>query len=142
MNRSLSTQIHQEFHMYSKRAFMSALSVLGAAIVACALPIYSQANEPARTERMSFQRANLQSDEGVRKVYILIVQAANSACETSTEDAEVIVRGSPGACVQAAVARAVRQIDSQKLIQVYIAHNGMERAREYGVSDAVRSAGN
>jgi len=106
------------------------------------LPICSQAEEPARTEKVSFQRTNLQSDEGARKVYSLIVQAANSACETSSEDTDVIMRGGPGPCVQAAVAHAVRQIASQKLVQVYVAQNGTDRAREYGISDSVRTAGN
>jgi UrcA family protein len=110
--------------------------------VAAFLPICSQADEPARTEKVRFQRANLQSDEGARKVYMLIVQAANSACETSSTDTDVIMRGRPGPCVQEAVAHAVRQIDNQHLVQVYIAENGMDRAREYGISDAVRTAGN
>jgi UrcA family protein len=120
---------------------VAASLAIGVAVIAF-LPICSQADEPARTEKVSFQRANLQSDEGARKVYMLIVQAANSACETSSTDTDVIMRGGPGPCVQEAVARAVRQIDSKKLVQVYVAHNGIDRAREYGISDAVRTASN
>lgn len=108
--------------------------------VAAFLPICSQADEAARSEKVRFQIANLQSDEGARKVYMLIVQAANGACETSSTDADVIYRGRPGPCVQEAVAHAVRQINNQHLMQVYIAQNGMDRAREYGISDAVRTA--
>jgi len=119
---------------------VAASLAIGVAVTAF-LPICSQADEPVRAEKVSFQRANLQSDEGARKVYMLIVQAANSACETSSQDTDVIMRRGPGRCVQAAVARAVRQIDSQKLVQVYVAHNGMDRAREYGISDALRTAG-
>jgi UrcA family protein len=120
---------------------VTASLAIGVAVTAF-LPICSQADVPARTEKVSFQKANLQSDEGARKVYMLIVQAANSACETSSTDTDVIMRGGPGPCVQETVARAVRQIDSQKLVQVYVAHNGIDRAREYGIPDAVRTASN
>jgi ribosomal protein L13E len=41
-----------------------------------------------------------------------------------------------------AVARTVRQINSQKLVQLYVAYNGIDRAREYGISGAVRTASN
>lgn len=120
---------------------VAASLAIGVAVTAF-LPICSQADAPARTEKVSFQRANLQSDEGARKVYMLIVQAANSACETSSTDTDVIMRGHAGLCVQEAVAHAVRQIDNQHLVRVYIAKNGMDRAREYGISDVVRTAGN
>jgi UrcA family protein len=120
---------------------VAASLAIGIAVTAF-LPICSQADEPARTEKVNFQKVNLQSDEGARKVYVLIVQGANSACETSSTDTDVIMRGRPGPCVQEAVARAVRQIDSQKLVQVYVANNGIDRAREYGLADAVRTASN
>jgi UrcA family protein len=120
---------------------VAASLAIGVAVTAF-FPICSQADESARTEKLSFSRAKLESDEGARKVYILIVQAANSACETSSTDTDVIVRGAPGPCVQKAVAHAVRQIDNQKLAQVYVANNGVDRAREYGISDAVRTASN
>jgi len=123
-----------------KSKFAASLAI-GVAVTAF-LPICSQADEPARTEKVSFQKVNLQSDEGARKVYSLIVQAANSACETSDTDTDVRMRGGPGLCVRDAVARTVRQLDSQKLVQVYVAHNGIDRAREYGISDAVRTASN
>jgi UrcA family protein len=54
---------------------VTASLAIGVAVTAF-LPICSQADEPARTEKVSFQKANLQSDEGARKVYMLIVQAA------------------------------------------------------------------
>ena len=121
---------------------VAASLAIGVAVTAF-FPICSQADDTARTEKLSFPRTKLQSDEGARRVYKLIVQAANSACETSSTDTDVIMRnGSPGPCVQEAVARAVRQIDSQKLAQVYVADNGIDRAREYGISDATRTASN
>jgi UrcA family protein len=120
---------------------VAASLAIGVAVTAF-FPICSRADEPARTEQLSFSRTKLQSDDGARKVYILIVQAANSACGTSSTDTDVIVRGGPGPCVQKAVARTVRQIDSQKLAQVYVANNGIDRAREYGISDAARTASN
>ena len=120
---------------------IAASLAIGVAVTAF-FPICSQADEAARAEKLSFQRTKLQSDEGARKVYILIVQSANSACGTSSTDTDVIMRRRPGPCVQEAVARAVRQIDSQKLAQVYVANNGIDRAREYGISDAARTASN
>src|SRR5271163_3698511 len=99
--------------------------------VAAFLPVCSQADEPEQSVKLHYQRENLQSVEGARKVYMLIVQAANSACGASSTDTDVIMRGGPGQCVQETVARAVRQIDNQQLVQVYIAQNGMNRAREY-----------
>jgi UrcA family protein len=120
---------------------VAASLAIGVAVTAF-FPMCSQADQPARTERLSFPRTKLQSDEGARKVYILIVQAANSACETSSIDTDVIMRSGPGSCVQQAVARAVRQLDSQKLAQVYVANNGIDRAREYGISEAARTASN
>jgi UrcA family protein len=120
---------------------VAASLAIGVAVTAF-FPIYSQADETARTEKLSFSRTKLQSDEGARKVYTLIVQAANSACETSSTDTDVVMRRGPGPCVQEAVARAVRQLNSQKLAQVYVADNGIDRAREYGISDAARTASN
>jgi UrcA family protein len=120
---------------------VAASLAIGVAVTAF-FPMCSQASEPARTEQLSFPRTKLQSDDGARKVYILIVQAANSACGTSSTDTDVIMRRGPGPCVQEAVARAVRQIDSQKLAQVYVADNGMDRAREYGISNTARTASN
>ena len=120
---------------------VAASLAIGVAVTAF-FPICSQADDTARTEKLSFPRTKLQSDEGARKVYTLIVQAANSACETSSTDTDVVMRRGPGPCVQEAVARAVRQIDSQKLAQVYVANNGIDRAREYGISDATRTASN
>ncbi len=119
---------------------VAASLVVGAAVTAL-LPVCSYADEPARTEKLHFNRTDLQSDEGARKVYGYIVQAANSACGTSSTDTDVIMRG-PGQCVRDAVAQAVRQIDSQRLVQVYIAENGVSRAQEHGVSDAVRTVKN
>jgi UrcA family protein len=123
------------------RANVAASLAIGAALTAF-LPICSQADEPARTEKVTFTKASLQSDEGARSVYFLIVQAANAACETSSSDIDVMVRGRAAPCVQRAVARAVRQLDSPKLVQVYVAHNGIDLAREYGISEEALTAGN
>jgi len=120
---------------------VAASLAIGVAVTAF-FPICSQADEAVQIEKLSFQRTKLQSDEGARKVYILIVQAANTACGASSADTDVIMRHGPGLCVREAVAHAVRQIDSQKLAQVYLANNGIDRAREYGISDAARTASN
>jgi hypothetical protein len=55
---------------------------------------------------------------------------------------DVMVRFGPGPCVKAAVARAVRQLNSAKLTQVYIEKNGVDVASTFGIQRDTRTAGN
>ena len=98
--------------------------------IAISAPVVSRAGEPQM--RVSYSDLNLSSPEGARHLYSRIERVANYACGTSNTDTDVIMRG-PGPCVRAAIAHAVRDINSAMLTKLYVERNGVDRARQFGI---------
>jgi UrcA family protein len=138
LDKSLETAMVNKFDKSRTRAFLAL-----AAVIAGFVPLGSQADEssPASVQ-LKYSSTSLNSTEGARHLYARIYRAANYACGTSDLDMDVMVRFGPGPCVKATVARAVRQLNSAKLTQVYIEKNGVDVASTFGIQRDTRTAGN
>jgi UrcA family protein len=106
-------------------AFALVIAIAGSA------PVVSRAAEPVKM-RVSYSDLKLSSPEDARHLYSRIERVANYACGTSNSDTDVIMRG-PGSCVRAAIAHAVRDINSAMLTKLYVERNGVDRARQFGI---------
>jgi UrcA family protein len=100
-------------------------------IAIAAAPVVSRADESVQI-RVSYSDLKLSSPEGARHLYSRIERVANYACGTSNTDTDVIMRG-PGPCVLAAIAHAVRGINTGMLTKLYVERNGVDRARQFGI---------
>jgi UrcA family protein len=112
-----------------------------AAVTAALTPIGTRADDfSPHSQRVSLARLDLNSVEGARKAYTRIRAAAWSVCGQSTEDIEVIVRGS-SECVKDAIARAVIGAQSVELSKFYVKTNGVQMAKLYGVTSPIVASG-
>jgi hypothetical protein len=66
--------------------------------------------------------------------------AAHYACGTSVYN-DVLLRGQEK-CVEESLARAVQQVNSPQLSQVYVVKNGVRVAMKYGIDGMPRTADN
>jgi len=111
---------------------------LATAILAFA-PVCSQADE-SQGVTVQFKAAAANTPDGARALYRHLKQAADSACNTSDSDTDVIYRHGASVCVKQAIAGAVRRINSPMLSQVFIENVGSGIAKDYGVTADVLTA--
>jgi len=130
--------------MFDKRFFGNTRLVvsLGAALIACA-PMGSQAadQETGKSIQLKVSDLDLNTDEGVRKLYRRIERASYAVCGSQRDDIDVIVRGA-GPCVRETIAHTVQALSLPSLANVYIKENGADAARKYDISTDVRTAKN
>lgn len=118
------------------KSYTRLMLALSATIMASA-PICAHADDAEPSYKVKF--ANPTTPEEARHLYAQIERAANYACGTSSNDAEVIM-GTPGPCVHEAISRAVRDSKNRNLAQVYIAKNGTDEAHKFGIDGDVVTA--
>jgi UrcA family protein len=123
--------------MFDLKSNARILLALTATVIASA-PICHADDSPVSV-RVKYSDLNTDTVQGAHRLYTRIEAAANSACGTSNTDAEVIMSG-PGPCVRNAIARAVRDVKSPALAQVYIEKNGARSAQEFGITAEMRTA--
>jgi UrcA family protein len=100
-------------------------------------PICSHADEAAPSYKI--KNSNPTTAEGSRLLYAQIERAANYACGTSNNDMQVMMNA-PGPCVHEAISHAIHDAKNANLSQVYIAKNGKDEARKFGISSDVITA--
>jgi UrcA family protein len=104
-----------------------------AATVIASAPICSHADDSAPSRKVKYSHPT--TPEGARHVYAQIERAANYACGTDSADLD-----KPGRCVREAIGRAIHDVNSPNLAQVYIEKNGMAEAHKFGISSDVMTA--
>lgn len=103
--------------------------------IAALTPICTHADDfSPRSMRVSLAHLNPNSVAGARKIYARLESAAWTVCGESTMDIEVMYRHGPSKCVKETLARAVRDVGSVELAQLYIKKNGAKLAKQYNVT--------
>jgi len=128
--------------MYTKRAFMSACPVLGAAIVACTLFAGSVAaldHEVTVAYRVSTQGLDLSLPAGARELYTRLKRAAEVVC-THGMRVDLAPSADPRACYEKALADAVRSAHMPLVTQVYLATHTLQQAVALGIDLPVEMA--
>jgi UrcA family protein len=128
--------------MYTKRAFMSAWPVLGAAIVACTLFAGSVAAEDEEftvSYRVSTQGLDLSQPAGARELYSRLRHAADVVC-THGMRLDLKPAADPQACYEKALADAVRSVHMPLVTQVYLATHTLQQAAAFGIDVPVMIA--
>ena len=111
-----------------------------ATAIAASAPVVCQADVLSPVQmRVNFSDLNINTAEGVSRLYSRIERTAYYACGTSSTDMEAIM-GAQGPCVKTAIAHAVRDLHSSMLTEVFIKKNGAEAARTFGVAVDTRTA--
>jgi UrcA family protein len=107
----------------NRRALVGSVGAAVAVAVAAASfsSVSVRATEPTPVTPQSAQ-VNLGSAEGAENFYARIELAARAACATPGQEGAARVQGQQ-ACVQAAIERAVREVNSPWLTKVYIQHD-------------------
>jgi UrcA family protein len=119
--------------MYTKRAFMSAFPVLGAAAVACTLFAGSVAAQDVTVAiQVSTQGLDLSQPAGAQKLYWRLLQAARVAC-TNGNRVGLAPSDDPQGCREKALGNAVRSANIPLVTQVYLATHTLRQAAAYGM---------
>ena len=126
--------------MYTKRAFMSAWPVLGAAIVACTLFAGNvAANEVTVAIQVSTKGLDVSQPGGAQKLYWRLQHAARVAC-TSGNRVGLAPSPDPQACGEKALADAIRAANLKLLTQVYLETHMLRQAAAHGIDVPVQMA--
>jgi UrcA family protein len=141
MKRSISMRIHQEIHMYTKRAFMSARGVLGAAVVAGTLCAGSVAAKDPVTvaSRVTTQGLDLSQPAGARELYLRFQHAATVVC-THGMRVDLAPSPNPQVCYEKALGDAIRSANLPLLTQVYLETHTLRDAAALGIDLPVQMA--
>jgi UrcA family protein len=140
MKRSISTRIHQEIHMYTKRAFMNARAVLGAAVVAGTLCAGSVAADPVTVaSRVTTQGLDLSQPAGARELYLRLQHAARVVC-THGMRVDLAPSPNPQGCYEKALGDAIRSANLPLLTQVYLQTHTLRDAAALGIELPVQMA--
>jgi len=126
--------------MYAKRAFMSAGSVLGAAIIACTLFTGRVvANEVTVAIPVSRQGLDLSQPAGAHELYTRLQHAARVVC---THGMRVDLEPSPDpeGCYEKALGNAIRSANVPLLTQAYLATHTLREAAAHGIDLPVQIA--
>ena len=126
--------------MYTKRAFMSAWPVVGAAIVACSLFAGSVAAKDVTVAiQVSTQGLDVSQPRGAQKLYWRLQYAARAAC-THGNRVGLAPSANPQGCYEKALADAVRSANSPLLTQVYLQMHTLREATALGIDVPVQIA--
>jgi UrcA family protein len=130
----------KEIHMYTKTAGMSALPVLGAAVVACALFAGNvAANEVTVAIQVSTQGLDLSQPAGAQKLYSRLQHAAQVVC-THGMRVDLVPSRDPQGCYEKALGDAVRSAKVPLLTQAYLATHTLREAAARGIDVPVQIA--
>lgn len=126
--------------MYTKRAFMSAWPVLGAAIVACSLFTGSVgAKDVTVAVQVSTQGLDLSQPAGAQKLYWRLLQAARVACANGNR-VGLAPSDDPQRCREKALGDAIRAANLPLLTQAYLATHTLQQAAALGIDLPVQMA--
>lgn len=125
----------QSFHKAGIAALLGAV----ASIIIFAPTGASADDSTSHSVRVKIGDLNRNSVEGAKRIYERLLAAAFAACGESEMDIEVMIRG-PGECEQRAVGYAVHDVHSLELSRLYTQKNGINLAKEYGVTTDVLTA--
>jgi len=90
--------------------------------------------------RVSIAGFDRNSVEGARKIYARLKAAAYSVCGESEWDHYSVFRHGPSDCVNEALARAVLDVRSTQLSNLFIQKNGVTVAAQYGITPDIMTA--
>ena len=128
--------------MYTKRAFMSAWPVLGAAAVACALfagRVAAKDHNVTVAYHVSTQGLDLSQPAGAREFYTRLQHAAWFVC-TDGRRVDLEPSADPGPCYERALANAIRSANVSLLTQAYLEKHSPREAAAYGIELPVQVA--
>jgi UrcA family protein len=126
--------------MFTKTAVMSALPVLGAAVVACALFAGNvAANEVTVAIQVNTRGLDLSQPAGAHEIYTRLQHAARVVC---THGMRVGLQPSPDpeGCYEKALGDAVRSAKVPLLTQAYLATHTLREAAARGIDVPVQIA--
>ena len=126
--------------MYTKTTGMSALPILGAAVVACALFAGNvAANEVTVAIQVNTRGLDLSQPAGAHEIYTRIQHAARVVC---THGMRVGLQPSPDpeGCYEKALGDAVRSAKVPLLTQAYLATHTFREAASRGIDVPVQIA--
>ena len=126
--------------MFTKTAVMSALPVLGAAVVVCALFAGNvAANEVTVAIQVNTRGLDLSQPAGAHEVYTRLQHAARVVC---THGMRVDLQPSPDpeGCYEKALGDAVRSAKVPLLTQAYLATHTLREAAARGIDIPVQIA--
>jgi UrcA family protein len=126
--------------MFTKTAVMSALPVLGAAVVACALFAGNvEAGEVTVAIQVNTRGLDLSQPAGAHEVYTRLQHAARVVC---THGMRVDLQPSPDpeGCYEKALGDAVRSAKVPLLTQAYLATHTLREAAARGIDIPVQIA--
>jgi len=98
------------------------LAMAVAAVSLSSVSVRSTASDPVTAQGA---QVNLSSAAGARDFYARIEQAARSACASPRQDHDAM-ESPADSCVEGAIARSVREVNSPELTRVYIEHSSHE----------------
>jgi len=128
--------------MYTKRAFMSARAVLGAAVVAGALFAGSVAAEDQEftvAYRVTTQGLDVKQPAGARELYFRLQHAAEVVC-THGMRVDLKPVADKGACYEKALAKSISSANLPLLTQVYLQTHTLRDAAALGIELPVQMA--
>jgi UrcA family protein len=126
--------------MYTKRVFMSAWSVLAAAIIACAFFTGDVAAKDVQVSyQVSVQGLDLNQPAGAHELYRRLKRAAEIVC-THGMRVDLAPTPDPQGCYEKALADAVRSAHKPLVTQAYLATHVLQQAAARGIDVPVQVA--
>jgi UrcA family protein len=128
--------------MYVRHAVMTARTLLGTAIIACAVAAGNVAAKDHNVTvaiHVSSQGLDLSQPEGARAYYSRIKNAAWVAC-TRADRVGLEPSDNPQKCVEKSLANAIRAVGLPMLTQIYLESHTLQEAAALGVHTTVSMA--
>jgi UrcA family protein len=138
----LNAKIHEDIHMHSETAFMSAWSALGATLIAGALfagSVAAKDQELTVAYRARTQGLDLSQAAGARTFYLRLQHAAEVVC-THGMRVDLKPVTDKGACYEKALGNAIRSANQPLLTQVYLQTHTLRDAAALGIELPVQVA--
>jgi UrcA family protein len=88
----------------------------------------AQSSTDVSSSEVVYRDLDLNTDKGAAKLYVRIVHAAQELCATAQSPADIAAPTRFRSCVQDATARAVQQVNSDKLSELYARKSGTPAA--------------
>jgi UrcA family protein len=135
-------RIHEEIHMYTKTAFMSARAVLGAVAVAGTLfagNVGAKDQEFTVAYRVTTQGLDVHQPAGARALYFRLQHAAEVVC-THGMRVDLKPVADKGACYEKALANSIGSANLPLLTQVYLQTHTLLEAAARGIDVPVQMA--
>jgi UrcA family protein len=130
-----STHIHEEIHMHTKTALMSARCVLGAAAVAwtlCAGSVAAKDHVVIVAVHVSTQGLDLRQPAGAHEFYTRLQHAAWLVC-THGNRVDLAPAPDPERCYEKALGDAIRSVNVPLLTQAYLETHTFRETAAHGI---------